>query len=170
MSAPRRVTVSGSRTMAEIQPAHRTPQRTAQDKMDLPDRRRRVPHAGMRPATLVALVSPRSPVIHTVPLAVEMVTAVPQLGLDRVEHVGVKSGHLDRPDKRQNMPVHIPLVRTPRVRLGDRLATVASSSWPTVASARGSGARTPGMAERADGASDSPGRPCGRQGCPRAWP
>jgi hypothetical protein len=67
------------------------------------------------------------------------------------------------------MPVDLFFVGTPRVRLDDRLADGPPAARPPP-SARGSGARTPGMAERADGASDCPVRPCGRQGWPRACP
>jgi hypothetical protein len=107
---------------SEIQPAHRTPQSTAQDEMGSAGSSMPEAPAGMRPATPVASRAPTESGDPHVPLAVAMVTAVPQLGIERVEHVGVKSGHLDRPDRRQDMPVDLPLVRTPRVRLDDRLA------------------------------------------------
>jgi hypothetical protein len=124
--------------------SQRTARRKAPLKMkwDLPDRRCREPHAGMRPAARCTRAPTESGDPH-VPLAVAMVTAVPQLGIERVEHVGVKSGHLDRPDRRQDMPVDLPLVRTPRVRLDDRLAGGPPAAGAT-AVGPGAGARTPG--------------------------
>jgi hypothetical protein len=139
-------------------------------KWDLPDRRCREPHAGMRPATLVALVCPRSSVIDTVPLAVTMVTAVPQLGLERVNTSASRAATLIDPIHGRTCRLTYP---SSVLRVFDSVIDSRrwpSSSWPTVASARGSGARTPGMAERTDGASDNPVRPCGRQGCPSSLP
>jgi hypothetical protein len=128
---------------SEIQPAHRTPQSTAQDEMgsagsSMPGAPRRYSAGNAR-----CTRAPTESGDPHVPLAVAMVTAVPQLGIERVEHVGVKSGHLDRPDRRQDMPVDLPLVRTPRVRLDDRLAGGPPAAGAT-AVGPGAGARTPG--------------------------
>jgi hypothetical protein len=85
---------------SEIEPAHRTPQSTAQDEMgsagsSMPGAPRRYAAGNAR-----CTRAPTESGDPHVPLALAMVTAVPQLGIERVEHVGVKSGHLDRPDRR----------------------------------------------------------------------
>ncbi|GAB3552927.1 hypothetical protein GCM10027444_26090 [Actinopolyspora lacussalsi] len=83
--------------------------------MNVPDRRRTQRLALVPPTPIITLVlAPRS-VIHRSPLTRAVIPTPPQLGVQRIQRVGVELADLDLPDERQHVQPRIaPIVRLRR--------------------------------------------------------
>lgn len=85
-------------------PADRSPKRSGQDHVDLPDRPLRQRPALVRATTTIAPVVARGPVIDAcLVAAVAVIAAPPQLGVERVEDRGPQGPDLLPADQRTDM-------------------------------------------------------------------